>query len=138
MFTRVPSGSALMASPIVSGNRRRGFTLIELLVVMAIIATLLTIATPRYFSHLERAREAALRETLSVVRDSIDKFHGDTGRYPTELGELVTKRYLRKLPVDPVSESTETWVIVPPPGELAGVWDLKSGAGGEGTPYAQW
>ena len=117
---------------------RRGFTLIELLVVMAIIATLLSIATPRYFAHLDRAREAALRETLAVVRDSIDKFHADTGRYPTELDELVTRRYLRKLPVDPVSETAATWIIVPPPSELTGVWDVKSGAGGEERPYAQW
>ncbi|MBT3067988.1 type II secretion system protein [Rhodoferax sp. U11-2br] len=118
--------------------RRRGFTLIELMVVMAIIATLLSIVAPRYFAHLDRAREAALRETLAVVRDSIDKFHADTGRYPAELGELVSKRYLRKLPVDPVSDSSETWVIVPAPGELTGVSDLKSGAGGEEMPYAQW
>lgn len=122
----------------VSGNKHRGFTLIELLVVMAIIATLLSIATPRYFSHIDRAREAALRETLSVVRDSIDKFHSDNGRYPAELEELVTKRYLRRVPVDPVSESTDTWVIVPPPSALSGVWDVRSGAGGEGAPYAQW
>jgi len=118
--------------------RRRGFTLIELMVVLAIIATLLTIVAPRYFGHLDRAREAALRETLSVVRDSIDKFHADTGRYPAELEELVSKRYLRKLPVDPVSERADTWVIVPPPGGISGVADLKSGAGGEEMPYAQW
>ncbi|OQW86638.1 MAG: type II secretion system protein G [Rhodoferax ferrireducens] len=118
--------------------RARGFTLIELMVVMAIIATLLSIVTPRYFAHLDRAREAALRETLSVVRDSIDKFHADTGRYPAELGELVSKRYLRKLPVDPVSESSDTWVIVPAPGEVSGVSDIQSGAGGEEMPYAQW
>jgi general secretion pathway protein G len=117
---------------------QRGFTLIELLVVMAIIAILLTIATPRYFQHVDRARESALRETLAVVRDSIDKFYGDTGRYPTELEELVSKRYLRKLPMDPFSESTESWVIVPPPNEFTGVWDLKSGAGGESKPYAQY
>ena len=117
---------------------RRGFTLIELLVVMAIIATLLTIATPRYFDHLTRARESALRETLFVVRDAIDKFHADTGRYPSELGELVSRRYLRKLPQDPVSDSQDSWEIVPPPGEASGVWDLRSGAGGEGRPYATW
>ena len=117
---------------------RRGFTLIELLVVMAIIALLLAIATPRYFSHLDRARETALRETLAVVRDSIDKFHADTGRYPAELDELVTKRYLRRMPVDPVSETSETWIIVPPPSETTGVWDIQSGAGGEERPYAQW
>lgn len=133
-----------MVFPTVSGDMRRGFTLIELLVVMAIIATLLSIAVPRYFSHLDRTREAALRETLFVVRDAIDKFHADTGHYPAELNELVTKRYLRKLPVDPVSESTETWIIVPPPTELAGsgestgVWDIQSGAGGEDRPYASW
>lgn len=116
-----------------------GFTLIELLVVMAIIATLLTIATPRYFSHLDRAREAALRETLFVMRDAIDKFHVDTGRYPTELDELVIRRYLRKLPLDPISESTDTWVLVSPPSEGAtGVWDIRSGAGGEGRPYVDW
>ena len=117
---------------------RRGFTLIELLVVMAIIATLLTIASPRYFAHLDRAREAALRETLFVVRDAIDKFHADTGRYPAELDELVNRRYLRKLPVDPLSESSDTWTIVPPPGELGGVSDVRSGAGGDEKPYAQW
>lgn len=117
---------------------RRGFTLIELLVVMAIIATLLTIATPRYFGHLQRAHEAALHETLAVVRDSIDKFHADTGRYPEELEELVSKHYLRRLPVDPVSESAATWIILPPPDAATGVWDLKSGAGGESRPYADW
>jgi len=133
-----------MVFPTVSGDMRRGFTLIELLVVMAIIATLLSIAVPRYFSHLDRTREAALRETLFVVRDAIDKFHADTGHYPAELNDLVTKRYLRKLPVDPVSESTETWIIVPPPTELVGsdestgVWDIQSGAGGEDRPYANW
>lgn len=117
---------------------RRGFTLIELLVVMAIIATLLSIATPRYFAHLERAREAALRETLVVVRDAIDKFHSDTGRYPDALAELVDRRYLRAVPRDPINESADAWIIVPPPGEVSGVWDLHSGAGSGEKPYAQW
>lgn len=122
----------------VPGSWRRGFTLIELLVVMAIIATLLSLATPRYFAHQGRAREAALRETLFVVRDAIDKFHADTGRYPVELDELVSRRYLRKFPVDPVSDSADTWTLVPSPGESTGVSDLKSSAGGEEKPYAQW
>jgi general secretion pathway protein G len=117
---------------------RRGFTLIELLVVMAIIATLLTIAAPRYFSHLNRAREATLRQTLVVTRDAIDKFHADTGRYPNDLAELVSKRYLRALPIDPITESPETWVIVEPPNEAAGVYDLHSGASEEGDRYATW
>jgi general secretion pathway protein G len=114
-----------------------GFTLIELMVVMAIIALLLTIAAPRYFKHLDRAREATLRETLNVMRDSIDKFHGDTGRYPAELQELVSKHYLSRLPRDPFSETTDTWIAVPlPSGD--GIWDVHSGAGGKEQPYADW
>jgi general secretion pathway protein G len=117
---------------------RRGFTLIELMVVMAIIATLLTIATPRYLAHLDRSREVALRETLFVVRDAIDKFHADTGHYPADLGELVSRRYLRTLPWDPITESTDTWQLLAPPDEAGGVWDLRSGATSEDKPYAQW
>ena len=78
--------------------KRRGFTLIELLVVMAIIATLLTIATPRYFGHLEHAREAALRETLSVVRDAMDKYHSDTGHYPVEAAAATVRHAARFTP----------------------------------------
>jgi general secretion pathway protein G len=114
-----------------------GFTLIELMVVMAIIALLMSIAAPRYFKHVERAREAALRETLNVIRDSIDKFHGDTGHYPIDLEELVNRHYLNRLPVDPLSERSDTWVLVTLPDE-SGVWDVHSGAGGEAKPYADW
>ncbi len=122
---------------------RRGFTLIELMVVMAIIAVLLTIAAPRYFNHLDRAKEATLRQTLAVVRDAIDKFHGDTSNYPDSLDDLVSRRYLRAVPVDPITDSAETWVLLPPPpangsGKL---WNIKSGAegsGGGGTSYAEW
>jgi general secretion pathway protein G len=122
---------------------RRGFTLIELLVVMAIVALLLAIAAPRYFAHLDRSKEAALRQTLAVTRDAIDKFHADIGRYPESLEELVDKRYLRKLPIDPLLESSAEWRAVPPPAgsSAGGVYDLRSGApgnGGDGTPYAEW
>ena len=121
---------------------RRGFTLIELLVVMAIIATLLSIAAPRYFGQVDVAREKALLQSLEVMRDSIDKFRADTGKYPATLTELVEKRYLRKLPVDPITESAETWELVPPadPNE-SGVWDVRSGARGsgrDGRPFAEW
>jgi general secretion pathway protein G len=123
--------------------RKKGFTLIELLVVMSVIATLLTIAVPRYFQHLDRAREASLRESLAVMRDAVDKYRGDTGRYPETIEELVTKRYLRKVPPDPITESTETWVIVPPPDEPGQrkVWDIRSGAEGQGlsgSDYSTW
>ncbi|MFH1657885.1 MAG: prepilin-type N-terminal cleavage/methylation domain-containing protein [Pseudomonadota bacterium] len=124
-------------------SRKKGFTLIELLVVMSVIATLLTIAVPRYFQHLDRAREASLRESLAVMRDAVDKYRGDTGRYPETLEELVTKRYLRKVPPDPITESTESWVIVPPPDEPGQrrVWDIRSGAEGQGlngSDYSTW
>lgn len=124
-------------------ERRRGFTLIELLVVMAVIATLLTIAVPRYFQHLDRAREATLRESLAVMRDAIDKYRADLGRYPESLDDLVTRRYLRKVPPDPITESTESWVIVPPPEEPGQrkVWDVQSGAEGQGrdgSDYRTW
>ena len=121
---------------------RRGFTLIELLVVMAIIATLLSIAAPRYFGQVDSAREKTLAQSLEVMRDAIDKFRADTGKYPATLNELVEKRYLRKLPLDPITESAETWEVVPPPDpNESGVWDVRSGARGsgrDGRPFAEW
>lgn len=122
----------------------RGFTLIELIVVMAIVATLLTIAAPRYFQSLERSREAALKQTLSVTRDAIDKYHGDTGRYPQSLDELVAQRYLRAAPFDPIAESDRRWIVIPPAndaGTRGALFDVRSGAQGsslDGTPYEQW
>jgi len=123
--------------------RRRGFTLIELIVVMAIIATLLTIALPRYFGSVERSKEVTLRHSLNVMREAIDKFNADNGRYPDKLEDLVEKRYIRAIPVDPITESVETWVIVPVPGALAqgasgAVYDVRSGAKGnasDGRPF---
>lgn len=123
-------------------TRPRGFTLIELLVVLAIVALLLTIATPRYFQSIDRSREAVLAENLRIVRETLDKFYGDTGRYPESLDELVDKHYLRTLPRDPVTESTSTWILVPPEADVKGsVYDIKSGApgtGADGRPYGEW
>ncbi len=122
-------------------GRYSGFTLIELLVVMAIIATLLSIVAPRYFNSLDRSKEAVLRQDLSVMRDAIDKFYSDTGNYPSELAELVEKRYLRTVPVDPLTESAATWVAVPPPSDIGGVYDVRSGSpeqAKDGTFYEAW
>lgn len=123
-------------------SRRRGFTLIELLVVMTIIATLLTIAVPRYFGSVDRSREVALRQSLLVMRDAIDKFVGDTGAYPETLATLVEKGYLRGVPADPLTESTASWIVVPPPDpKKTGVFDVRSGAEGagqDGRPYKDW
>jgi general secretion pathway protein G len=118
----------------------RGFTLIELLVVMAIIGLLLSMAAPRYFSHVERARENALRASLSAMRDAIDKYHADLDRYPETLDELVTRRYLKAVPIDPVTNSRDSWVVAAPPDAGQGVYDVKSGAGGktlDGEPLGE-
>ncbi|HYS57724.1 MAG TPA: prepilin-type N-terminal cleavage/methylation domain-containing protein [Burkholderiales bacterium] len=121
---------------------RSGFTLIELLVVMAIIALLLTLAIPRYFGSLERSKEAVLREDLFQLRDAIGKYYGDKGKYPESLDALASEKYLRKVPVDPITESTATWVIVAPEDpQKGGVYDVRSGAQGkasDGTVYAEW
>jgi general secretion pathway protein G len=116
--------------------RRRGFTLIELLVVMAIIATLLSVALPRYFGSVERAKEATLKQSLSVMREAVDKYYADHGRYPEQLQELATQKYLREVPVDPVTGERTTWVVVPPPDgstTKGGVYDVHSGAPGRAS-----
>ena len=112
-------------------QRLYGFTLIELLVVMAIVAMLLAIALPRYFGSLQRAKEATLRQDLSVMREAIDKYSGDTGHYPQSLAELVEKQYLRAVPEDPLTKSVETWVTSPSlDGDAPGIRDIHSGAPG--------
>jgi general secretion pathway protein G len=115
-------------------HRSGAFTLIELLVVMAIIATLLTLALPRYFGSVDKSKEVTLVQSLATMRDAIDKFYADNGRYPDQIAELVDKRYLRAVPVDPVTESKETWIVVAPPADAAlkgNVYDVKSGAQGK-------
>ena len=119
-----------------------GFTLVELLVVMAIIALLLALAAPRYFGRVEMAKETVLRENLHQMRDATDKFYGDNNRYPNNIDELVTRKYLRRIPPDPITDSEKTWVIVPPSdSQKGGVYDIKSGAPGkgkDGTAYNSW
>jgi general secretion pathway protein G len=136
-----------MGGPIGSGEvgamrQRKGFTLIELLVVMAILATLLSLAAPRYFDSLERAKEAALRTDLRLLREAIDKHRADTGRLPESLQQLAQAKYMRAVPVDPMTDLADTWIVVPQPdGSGAGVYDVRSGAPGtarDGTTYASW
>ena len=112
-------------------RRRRGFTLIEMLVVMVVIALLLTIATPRYLHSVDRARENVLRENLLLMRDALDKHFADHGRYPDALEQLVERRYLRAVPVDPLTDSAETWrMVAPSRADLGAVYDVRSGAEG--------
>jgi len=118
----------------------RGFTLIELIVVMTIVALLVTVALPRYFGHLDRSKEAVLRADLATMRDALDKHFADRGRYPERLEELAERRYLRAIPVDPMTESAATWVSHVDPAR-GGVYDVRSGAPGEGANgvrYADW
>ena len=121
--------------------KQRGFTLIEMLVVMAIVALLLTVALPRYWGSLEKAKEVALKENLQVLRTGIDKYYADKGRYPETLDALVESKYFRSVPLDPVTESAATWILVPSQeADKAGVGNVKSGAQGttrDGVPYEQ-
>lgn len=104
----------------------RGFTLIELVVVMSVIALLLTLAVPRYFHALDNARVNVQRQNVAAIREAIDKFFGDQGRYPATLAELVEKRYLRALPVDPISESSD-WIVIAPLDSVQGaVYDVRA------------
>jgi general secretion pathway protein G len=127
-------------------NNRRGskcgFTLIELLIVMAIIGTLLSIAVPRYFRTLERARETVLKQDLSILREAIDKHYADLNEYPDTLLVLVEKRYVRSVPLDPFTKLADTWTLIPSDDpDHAGIRDIHSGAAEtavDGTPVASW
>ncbi len=112
----------------------RGFTLIELLVVFALLALLLTIAVPRYLQATDGARERVRAQNLATLRDALDKFKADQGRYPGELSELVQKHYLRQIPVDPVTDS-DGWIVrAHPTGAEAGVFDVSPPQPGSASP----
>jgi general secretion pathway protein G len=127
---------------MVKKMRRTGFTLIELLAVFTIIAILLTIAVPRYFSAVDKSRETVLKENLYQLRDAIRQYYADKGKYPETLEALAAEKYLRKVPMDPITESVQTWVAVPPEDpQKGGVYDVKSGAEGkslDGSSYGDW
>ena len=120
----------------------RGFTLIELLVVLAIVATLLTIAVPRYFTSIDKSKEAVLKENLHQMRDAIGKYYADRGKYPESLQALATDKYLRTVPLDPVTDSATTWIVlVPEDPQKGGVYDVRSGAPGkalDGSEFSTW
>ncbi len=123
-------------------RQRRGFTLIELLVVFAIIGLLLTLAIPRYFGSIDHSKETVLKENLNQMRAAISRYYADKGRYPESLDALAADRYLHRVPLDPVTQSTTTWQIVQPADpQQRGVYDVRSGAPGtakDGTEYTQW
>lgn len=124
--------------------RSSGFTLIELIVVLAIVGLLASIVAPRYVRSVDNAREASLRTSLNVMRDAIDKYAADRGRYPESIDDLVAKGYLRKVPEDPVTGRSDSWQMLPPRADDAmpgRVGDVRSGASGraqDGRPYSAW
>jgi len=123
-------------------GKNRGFTLIELLVVLGIIALLLTVALPRFFPSIDSAKETILADNLRNTRQVVDQYRSDTGRYPASLEQLVEARYLREIPLDPVTEARDTWILeAPHEGEQGGFANLRSGAPGNdrhGRPYVEW
>ena len=123
-------------------KRARAFTLIELLVVLGIIALLLTLAVPRFFPSIDSTRDTILADNLRNTRAVIDQYYADTGRYPDSLEQLVEKKYLRAVPFDPVTESSTTWILIPPEDASKGaLYNVRSGAPGSdrhGKPYAEW
>jgi general secretion pathway protein G len=118
-----------------------GFTLIELLVVMTVLAVLGSLVLPRYMDKVDTARETVLRQDLVGLRTAIDQFYRDQARYPDTLDELVSKRYIRTIPVDPITERADSWILVPPKEGAKAVFDVKSGANQrarDGSDYASW
>jgi general secretion pathway protein G len=117
-----------------------GFTLLELMIVVSIIGILATLAVPSYQSSVVKAKEAALRQDLSTLRDVLDQHKADQGKYPPSLSALVGSGYLRGVPKDPFTGSITTWQEISDPVE-GGVVDIFSGAefvGTNGTPYNRW
>jgi general secretion pathway protein G len=139
---RDPQGKSGLA---VAPSAQRGFTLIEIMIVLSIVGILMTIAEPSYRNQIIKAREAALKKDLFVVRDVLDQFAADQGRYPDGLQELVDQKYLRGLPTDPFTHASDTWIEVreeiSESQETAGVFDLHSGSNlvaSDGTAYNTW
>ena len=128
-------------------DRDGGWTLIELMVVIALVMILATMALVQYRNSVTSAKEATLRSQLFIMRDAIDQYYADKGRYPDSIQTLVSESYLRAVPRDPFTTSSDTWQTVaaePEAGQItasAGIFDIKSGAEGtalDGSRYADW
>lgn len=118
----------------------RGYTMVELLIVMTIVGILITLAEPMWEQSVIKARETTLRRTLFTIRDVIDQFRADRGKYPSTFQEVVTMGYLRQLPVDPLTKSSSTWQEIPAESEK-GISDVHSGSpyiATDGSPYNAW
>jgi general secretion pathway protein G len=136
-----------MRTGSISRSRRRGFTFVELMVVISIIVILITISIPIYNNVIRRANESVLKNNLFTMRTVIDNYTGDKGKAPASLQDLVTAGYLREVPYDPMTRSTQTWKPIMEDSansvnqEEPGIFDVKSGSdkvSSEGTPYSEW
>jgi len=127
-------------------TRASGFTLIELITVVAIVAVLVAIAVPQYKVAIIQAKESVLLQDLFLFRDTIDQYYIDKGKYPASLDALVEEGYLRKIPVDPITQQADWEAVLGEPdpdrpGEPPGIYDVKSAStmpSLSGTPYNEW
>ncbi|MCS6328029.1 MAG: prepilin-type N-terminal cleavage/methylation domain-containing protein [Nitrospira sp.] len=117
-----------------------GFSLLELMIVVTIAGILAMLIEPSYQASVVKAREAALKQNLLTLRDVLDQHRADKGRYPNALTELISAGYLKRIPVDPITHSMETWQEIPDE-EVGGIFDIHSGSpllARDGTPYNEW
>lgn len=121
--------------------RGKGFTIMELLLVLMLVALLASIAAPVVTNSIQRAKESTLKESLFVLRKAIDDYYADTGRYPASLRDLVAGRYIRKIPVDPLTETDNDWKLIREKNTEGNIIDVKSGSEAkarDGTAYQTW
>ncbi|MGC2638064.1 MAG: type II secretion system protein [Acidobacteriaceae bacterium] len=129
-------------------KRDHGFTLVELMIVMLIIGVLAAVAVPSFVGAIKNAREAALREDLHVMRDAIDSYTMDKNKAPQSLDDLVQSGYLKSIPIDPMTHSSDTWQTSTDDAytdidetESGGINNVHSGSdeqGTDGQPYSSW
>ena len=130
-----------------SAARPVGFTLVELLVVISMISVLAAMGMVQYKNSVRRTQEVTLKHDLFHMRDAIDQYYADKGKYPASLDSLVTDGYMRRIPEDPITQSSSTWQTIPAepdpanPSAESGIYDVKSGATGtslDGSSYSDW
>jgi general secretion pathway protein G len=124
-------------------NSFTGFTVIKLLVVLILSAIMLTLVAPRHFDSLDSSKEKVLRHDLIVMRSAIDEYLRDKNEYPNSLQDLVDGQYLREVPIDPITDRSDSWVFSAPisdeyGGSIADVFSGSSLTSSEGTSYAEW